>query len=177
MLTGGLDKTLRFFQIDGKTNPKIQSIYFQDMPIYSAEFLADGKEVIVSGRRKFFYFVDIERGQVEKVPQIQGKRGCVYLRFLYQHGIITHILGRTEESLEKFALSPDGAYISFLGKNGYIVLVSAKSKQWIANLKTNGSIASISYSTDNKLLYSLGGKCLYSIIDQNRNLMTLSRSR
>lgn len=73
MLTGGLDKTLRFFQIDGKTNPKIQSIHFQDMPIRSAEFSADGREVIASGRRKFFYSIDVEQGQVEKISQIQGK--------------------------------------------------------------------------------------------------------
>lgn len=73
LLSGGLDKTLHFFQVDGKVNPKIQSIYFQDMPIYSAEFSADGKEVIASGRRKFFYSVNMEQGQVEKISQIQGE--------------------------------------------------------------------------------------------------------
>jgi U3 small nucleolar RNA-associated protein 18 len=79
MLAGGFDKTLRFFQIDGKTNPKIQSIYFQDMPIHSAEFSPDGKEVIVSGRRKFFYHIDMEQGRVEKVISIQGNLFLCYL--------------------------------------------------------------------------------------------------
>ncbi|XBI53821.1 hypothetical protein VPH35_035980 [Triticum aestivum] len=32
MLAAGLDKHLRFFQIDGERNPKIQSIFIQDPP-------------------------------------------------------------------------------------------------------------------------------------------------
>jgi U3 small nucleolar RNA-associated protein 18 len=65
-------------------------------------------------------------------------------------------LGRSEESLETFSLSPDGKYITFLGKDGYIILVSRRSKQWIANLKMNGTVRSLCYSPDNQL-YSLGG--------------------
>uniref|UniRef100_A0A453M2H3 Uncharacterized protein n=1 Tax=Aegilops tauschii subsp. strangulata TaxID=200361 RepID=A0A453M2H3_AEGTS len=44
MLVAGLDKHLRFFQIDGKRNPKIQSIFVEDCPIQKAAFLPDGSE-------------------------------------------------------------------------------------------------------------------------------------
>jgi U3 small nucleolar RNA-associated protein 18 len=54
MLAAGLDKHLRFFQIDGKRNPKIQSIFIEDCPVHRASFLPDGSEVILSGRKKFF---------------------------------------------------------------------------------------------------------------------------
>ncbi|KAG8080209.1 hypothetical protein GUJ93_ZPchr0007g5475 [Zizania palustris] len=46
MLVAGLDKHLRFFQIDGKRNPKIQSIYIEGCPIHKASFLPDGSELI-----------------------------------------------------------------------------------------------------------------------------------
>jgi U3 small nucleolar RNA-associated protein 18 len=36
MLAAGLDKHLRFFQIDGKRNPNIQSIFIEDCPVHKA---------------------------------------------------------------------------------------------------------------------------------------------
>ena len=47
MLAAGLDKHLRFFQIDGKRKPKIQSIFIEDCPVHKASFLPDGSEVIL----------------------------------------------------------------------------------------------------------------------------------
>lgn len=47
LLVGGLDRTLRFFQIDGKKNDKIQSIFLEDCPIRKASFLPDGSHVII----------------------------------------------------------------------------------------------------------------------------------
>lgn len=38
LLTAGLDKTVRLFHIDGKRNEKVHSVYFEDLPIYSAYF-------------------------------------------------------------------------------------------------------------------------------------------
>ncbi|CAI9776077.1 unnamed protein product [Fraxinus pennsylvanica] len=42
LLAGELDKTIRFIQIDGKKNAKIQSIFLGGYPIYKASFLPDG---------------------------------------------------------------------------------------------------------------------------------------
>ncbi|RHN71712.1 putative transcription factor WD40-like family [Medicago truncatula] len=55
LLAAGLDRKLKFFQIDGKRNTKIESIFLEDCPIRKASFLPDGSQVIISGRRKFFY--------------------------------------------------------------------------------------------------------------------------
>lgn len=38
LLTAGLDKTLRLFHVDGKQNEKVHSVFFEDLPIYSAYF-------------------------------------------------------------------------------------------------------------------------------------------
>ena len=36
LLTAGLDKRLKFFQINGKRNPKIQSVFIEDLPLQKA---------------------------------------------------------------------------------------------------------------------------------------------
>ncbi|KAJ1931967.1 U3 snoRNP protein, partial [Linderina macrospora] len=55
VMTAGLDKTLRLFEVDGKENRKIQSVYFKDLPIRSAQFIRQGQEIVASGRRGFYY--------------------------------------------------------------------------------------------------------------------------
>ena len=94
MLVAGLDKHLRFFQIDGKRNPKIQSIFIEDCPVHKASFLPDGSEVILSGRRKFFYSFDLVKAAVSKIGPLTG---------------------RDEKSLETFEVSPDSRTIAFVG--------------------------------------------------------------
>jgi U3 small nucleolar RNA-associated protein 18 len=135
MLTAGLDKTLRLFSIDGVDNPKVQSIFIRDLPIMSAEFFKTREEIILAGRRPFFYSYDLISGKVVKIPRI---------------------LGRKERSFERFALSPNGDYIAFHGNDGYIVLLSGKTKQWVANMKMNGAIRNLSFTPDSKYLLSSG---------------------
>ncbi|KAL9243272.1 hypothetical protein vseg_017179 [Gypsophila vaccaria] len=136
LLTAGHDKKLRFFQIDGKRNKMMDSIFFEDCPIFTASFLPDGSQVIVSGRRKFFYSVDICKGSVDKI------------------GTLT---GREEKSLEVFEVSPDSRTIAFIGNEGYILLVSTKTKELIGTLKMNGTVRSLAFSHDGQTLLSSGG--------------------
>ncbi|KAI1293415.1 U3 snoRNP protein [Mortierella claussenii] len=156
LLTAGFDRTLRLFQVDGKLNPLIQSVFYKDMPIYKASFLATGNAVVASGRRKYFYTFDIEAGKVDKSSGIYGRK---------------------EKSLEKFSLSPCGRWIAFLGRDGYIVLVSSSTRQWVKNLKMNGNVRAVAWSSDSSFLYSVGGdaeiyqwevssgKCLHRFLD------------
>ncbi|XP_047327028.1 U3 small nucleolar RNA-associated protein 18 homolog [Impatiens glandulifera] len=136
LLTGGLDKKLRFFQIDGKRNTKIQSIFLDDCPIRKAAFLPEGSQVIVSGRRKFFYSFDLVKATVDKIGPLTG---------------------REEKSLEFFEVSPDSSTIAFLGNEGYILLVSTKTKQLIGTLKMNGTARSIAFAKNGEHLLSSGG--------------------
>jgi len=65
MLTAGLDKTLRFFKINGtEGSEKVHGIHFPNMPIHCASFLGDTGSVVVSGRRSFFYIYDAVAGKV-----------------------------------------------------------------------------------------------------------------
>ncbi|KAK4603647.1 hypothetical protein RGQ29_012240 [Quercus rubra] len=136
LLTAGLDRRLRFFQIDGKRNTKIQSIFLDDCPIRKASFLPDGSQVIVAGRRKFFYSFDLVKAKVDKIGPL---------------------VGREEKSLEVFEVSPDSSTIAFVGNEGYILLVSTKTKELIGTLKMNGTARSLAFADDGQQLLSSGG--------------------
>ncbi|KAF8052663.1 hypothetical protein N665_1523s0018 [Sinapis alba] len=157
LLTAGSDRRLRFFQIDGKRNTKIQSIFLEDCPIHKAAFLPNGSQVIVSGRRKYFYSFDLENAKFDKIGPL---------------------VGREEKSLESFEVSQDSKTIAFIGNEGYILLVSTKTKELTGTLKMNGSVRSLAFSDDGKQLLSSGGdgqvyiwdlrtmKCLYKGVDE-----------
>ncbi|MQM22623.1 hypothetical protein Taro_055678, partial [Colocasia esculenta] len=136
LLAAGLDRRLRFFQVDGKRNTKIESIFIEDCPIRKASFLPDGSQVIIGGRRKFFYSFDLVKATVDKVGPLTG---------------------RDEKSLEVFEVSPDSNTIAFVGNEGYILLVSSKTKELIGTLKMNGSTRSLAFADDGKQLLSTGG--------------------
>ncbi|CAA2958404.1 U3 small nucleolar RNA-associated protein 18 homolog [Olea europaea var. sylvestris] len=136
LLAAGLDKTIRFFQIDGKKNAKIQSIFLDGYPIYKASFLPDGSQVIISGRRKFAYSFDLVTSE---------------------KSVIGPLIGREEKSLESFEVSPDSSTIAFLGNEGYILLVSTKTKELIGTLKMNGTVRSVAFTNDGQQLLSSGG--------------------
>eukprot|EP00121_Abeoforma_whisleri_P012050 Awhi_evm1s11124 len=38
LMTAGLDKTVRLFNVDGKDNELIQKMHFENFPIYSSVF-------------------------------------------------------------------------------------------------------------------------------------------
>jgi U3 small nucleolar RNA-associated protein 18 len=70
LLTAGLDKSLRLFEVDGRGNPHLQTIFLDDFPIYCAAFSADGKEVIMAGPTQHFYVYDIGSGRVDRVSTL-----------------------------------------------------------------------------------------------------------
>lgn len=132
LFTASLDHRLRFFNIDGKRNTRLASVYFPDLPISSASWTGDGSEVICTGRRSYFYTYDINAGKAIRIPRI---------------------LGREEKSLESCIVSPSSSssdatnMLAFLGNNGTVILCSNRTKQWIGNLKMEGNVRSACFTT------------------------------
>lgn len=135
MLVSSLDKTLRLFQADGLQNTKLQGAVFDNTPIHCARFTPDGRHVVVSGRRKYFFCFDSESGEVERIHRISG---------------------RQEKSLENFEISPKGNLIAFIGAGGVVILVSLLTKQWVANLKMNGTATCVAFSATGDELFAVG---------------------
>lgn len=64
-------------QVDGKTNPKIQSIHLDRFPIHKAQFSHDGETVIATSlKNKMFYLYDMMEGRVTPVHTVRGESGA-----------------------------------------------------------------------------------------------------
>lgn len=135
ILTAGLDKTLRLFEVDGKENQKIQSIYFKDLPITTAQFIRGGQEIVVSGKRNYYYSVDVEQGSVSRINGIQGHK---------------------MKSLEYMHGSCQGDRLAVMSNGGEIHLLSARTKQFIHTLPMNGVVRDVSFTGDGNYLWSIG---------------------
>ena len=60
--------------MDGRTNPKIQSIHLERFPIHKAQFSRDGEMVVATGvKNKMFYMYDMMAGRVLPVFSVRGE--------------------------------------------------------------------------------------------------------
>ena len=131
LCVGSGDSRLRFFRADGTHNSRLASVHLRDLPVASAGWSGDGREVIATGRRPFFYAYDVAGGTAQRIARLQG---------------------RSEASLESCIVSPAphasaSALLAFLGNDGTTILASARSKQWVANLPSpSGSVRAAAFS-------------------------------
>lgn len=127
LLTAGLDKTLRIFQVDGKQNAKVQGVHMRNFPIHTAKFTGGGTQVVMAGRRRYFHQLDMNSGTVSTLQTLS-----------------TH----EERAWERFEVSSDGSKLAFLGQQGKVVLLSNKTKREIGQLRLNGRVASVAFAAE-----------------------------
>jgi U3 small nucleolar RNA-associated protein 18 len=123
----------------------------------SAFFLGE-KNVVVSGRRPFFYLYD----------SIAGK--------LSEH----RITGRAEKSWEKTVPSTDGRTLALLGNDGYVILWDAQTKSVRSknSIKLNGSVRAVTFSADQgrgTYLYASGSDGDVYIFDTRKDNQCVER--
>lgn len=135
LMTAGMDKTLRLFKVDGASNPKLQGVFFEDLPITQAAF-AGTSHVVCAGRRPFFYRYDLQAAKVERVGPVAGL---------------------SERSLESFALSPDGKTMATLGKSGVVNLLNLGTRSLAASLRMSGTARTLAFSADGRRVMASGG--------------------
>lgn len=151
MLTAGLNQKLTLFQIDGKKNAKIQSIFIDKFPIMAAHFTKTGDEIILGSRHKSFYYYDMIAGKLISVtPPVKA------LDEVQRHSIASI-----------FEISPDNRFICFIGSQGQIHLFSSKSKEWINTLKINDQCNAVAFSPDSRYLYAFGDDKDVHVFDMN----------
>ena len=131
LCVGSGDSRLRLFRIDGAANSRLASVHLKGLPLASAGWTGDGREIIATGRRPFFYAYDVAGGAAQRIARLQG---------------------RSEASLESCVVSPSPyasatACLAFLGNDGVTILASARTKQWVANLASPmGSVRAAAFS-------------------------------
>ncbi|EPQ08987.1 U3 small nucleolar RNA-associated protein 18 like protein [Myotis brandtii] len=158
VMVAALDNSVSLFQVDGKTNPKIQSIYLEKFPIFKARFSANGEEVLAtSTHSKVLYVYDMLAGKLIPVHQVRGLK---------------------EKIVRDFEVSSDGSFLLINGVAGYFHLLSMKTKELISSMKVNGRIAASTFSSDSKKVYASSAdgevyvwdvnsrKCLNRFVDE-----------
>lgn len=134
IMTGGVDQSISLFQVDGKTNPKIQSIHLEKFPVYKARFSADGEQVIATSmHNKMFYVYDMMGG---KIIPVYGVRGL------------------EEKRVKQFEVSPDGSLLLLTGTSGYLHLLTMKTKELVSSMKINGKAVGAAFSPDGSKIYT-----------------------
>ncbi|KAL7830072.1 hypothetical protein SRHO_G00311990 [Serrasalmus rhombeus] len=134
VMTAGLDRTISLFQVDGKTNPKIQSIHLERFPVNKACFTANGEQVVATGmKNKLFYIYDMIEGKVIPVPWVRGLN---------------------EQRVKEFEVSPDGEFLLLTGSSGYLHLMTMKTREVVRSLKINGNVCATAFTGDGSKIFS-----------------------
>ncbi|XP_051727608.1 U3 small nucleolar RNA-associated protein 18 homolog isoform X2 [Ctenopharyngodon idella] len=134
VMTAGLDHSISLFQVDGKSNPKIQTIHLEKFPVNKASFSADGEHVVVTGlRNKLFYIYDMMEGKI--IP-------------------VTCVRGLNEQKVSDFQVSPDGKHLLLSGSSGYLHLMTTKTREVIRSMKMNGNVCAAAFTADSSKIFS-----------------------
>ncbi|CAB1341622.1 unnamed protein product [Coregonus sp. 'balchen'] len=134
VMTAGLDQSISLFQVDGKTNPKIQSIHLEKFPVHKAQFSVDGEQVVATSfRNKLFYIYDMMEGKVIPVHTVRGLR---------------------EQRVKEFEVSPDGESLLLTGASGYLHVLTMKTKEVVKSMKINGNITGVAFSHDGSKVFT-----------------------
>ncbi|XP_068458038.1 U3 small nucleolar RNA-associated protein 18 homolog isoform X3 [Clinocottus analis] len=134
VMTAGLDQSVSLFQVDGKTNPKIQSIHLERFPVHRARFSRSGDAVIATSlKNKTFYLYDMMEG---KVTPVHGVRGL------------------NEARVKEFSVCPEGGALLLTGTNGYLHLLTLKTKEVVRSMKLNGDVVGVAFSPDGSKVYA-----------------------
>ena len=131
LLTAGFDKTIRLYQIDGKTNNYMTSYFLKNCPIMACQFSPQPEQNLVyaAGRRKYMNKINLNTGEVEKISRMYGHE-------------------QVQKSFESMKLSPGGKFIGMIGNSGWFNLVNGTTGQWIKGFKIEGTVVDFDFAQD-----------------------------
>ncbi|XP_033974684.1 U3 small nucleolar RNA-associated protein 18 homolog [Trematomus bernacchii] len=134
VMTAGLDQSLSLFQVDGKSNPQIQSIRLEKFPVHRAAFSRDGEMVIATSlRNKMFYLYDMMEGKVTPVTSVRGLN---------------------EARVKEFSVCPEGGALLLSGTRGYLHLLTLKTREVVSSMKINGEVVGVAFSPDGSKVFA-----------------------
>lgn len=133
LLTGGFDRTLRVFHIDGKSNKFVSLVHFRDMPIQTCLFTPGSSLVYAGGRRRYINRWDLDSGDIEKISRMYGQ-------------------DKFQRSFEYFKVSPKGTCIALMGSSGWVNIVNGTTGQFVRGFKVDGYVADFAFTRDERVL-------------------------
>ncbi|WWD15649.1 hypothetical protein CI109_100071 [Kwoniella shandongensis] len=147
MAVAGGDRRVRFFNIDGHTNPTLMTLHIPALPISRATFHPSGSSLLIVGNRPFYYTYDLGSQRCLRSPRnLFGSQETP----------------STPNSLHRHSFSPDGSLLAVAGRRGAVSILdwSSGAGAVVAELRSGrgGSVADLNWSTDGKELNVLGGR-------------------
>ena len=179
LLTASRDRRVRLFQIDGNTNPLLQTLHLPDLPVQHASFHPSGSSVLISGTRPYLYAYDLQAGRVIRSSPWRGS-GSLMSQSTGDDGV------ERDLSLARFQPnSGDGGnrLLAIAGRNGAVHLLDwgrsgAAGGARIGGLRMNAPLAGMCWSpivSDESLGVNVGGgSSSTSSSSSDVELMTLS---
>ena len=148
LLTSGLDKKLKIFNINYNNNfssKLISTINTLDIPIFSVKFISN-EDIIITGRRKHYFIYNLEK---QHLSRIEGN-------FALSSNKIN--------SLERCFVGIDSNSYSFGDNFGNIYIYDINTKRFKYDIKISSSINSICFD-DKNYLYAVGDQSEIYIYD------------
>ena len=137
--------THKFLQIDGHTNPHIQTLHIPELPLSNACFHPGGTSILLTGPRPFYYTYDLQSGTSHRSP-----RGLWGTTFTDKRST------DTDASIQTCSFSSTGEMLAVAGRRGYIHLVdwkaAASGSQVIGSVKMNSTVKSLWWNKRGELL-------------------------
>lgn len=75
LMTGSRDRRVRLYNVDGSSNPLMQTIHVPSLPLSNAKFHPEGHSVLISGPRPYLYSYDLEAGRILRSTPWRGSGG------------------------------------------------------------------------------------------------------
>lgn len=143
LLSGGFDRTLRIYHIDGKHNNLITSLHLKQSPIQKCTFIKDKDSglttILAGGRRKYMFKWNIDLGTIEKITRMYGNE-------------------KKQRSFEHFKTSKDGKFVALAGNSGWVNILSVSTSQWIHGFKIEGTLMDFEFTNDRLIVINQSGE-------------------
>ncbi|KAG7272698.1 hypothetical protein CRUP_029637 [Coryphaenoides rupestris] len=148
VMTAGLDMSISLFQVDGSTNPKIQSIHLDRFPIHKAQFTRDGEWVVATGvKNKMFYMYDMMEGRVVPIFSVRGLKQSSMREFsvspegdslLLPKEVVQSL--KINGSVSGVAFSPDGSNVFAQSEEGEVYVWDMRSSRCLNKFADDGCV-------------------------------------
>ncbi|KAH9005871.1 WD40 repeat-like protein [Lactarius hatsudake] len=146
LLIASSDRRIRLFNIDGHTNPRLQTLHIPALPVTNAQFHPSGSSILLTGHRPFYYTYDLQSGATTRSPR--GLWGTTF----------TNGNDNADLSMETCAFNTGGDVLAVAGRRGYVHLVDWRTGggQAIGSVKANTGVRALWWLPNGRELMTLG---------------------
>ena len=104
------------------------------MAIECAAFVNAGQQVVISGRRSYFYSYDLTSGVSNRCSGVMSAK---------ERGL---------KSCELLRVSPNGSRVAIGGSGGYVHILCGRTLTWLADVKMNCGVRSLAFLSEDRLV-------------------------